>query len=158
MLSPEGLRERNQAWGRESTRKYKENHPERVRKTQKASRVKFLYGLSPEAYSGLIAGQDGCCYLCAEPLDLANPKNVHVDHDHSCCRGIRSCGRCVRGLACEACNRGIGAFGDDPERMMRVAGRLAAAIAKVEAARRAAPVQEELPINVAPLRRRKESA
>jgi hypothetical protein len=34
--------------------------------------------------------------------------NVHVDHDHRCCPGDYSCGRCVRGLTHEACNRRLG--------------------------------------------------
>jgi hypothetical protein len=71
-------------------------------------------------------------------------RKIHVDHDHSCCRGVRSCGKCVRGIACEPCNKGIGAFGDDPERLMRVAERLAAASAEVAARRAAAPVQAQL--------------
>jgi hypothetical protein len=49
---------------------------------------------------------------------------VHIDHDHSCCRGKKSCGTCVRGLACGDCNTGVGLFGDDPERMRRVADSL----------------------------------
>ena len=41
-----------------------------------------------------------------------------------CCRGERSCGTCIRGLACQRCNYGISQFGDDPERMRRVADNL----------------------------------
>lgn len=76
--------------------------------------------------------QMGCCYLCGEPLPV-EPRKVHVDHDHSCCRGSRSCGTCIRGLACEACNTGVGMFGDDPDRMRRVADSLEMANARVRA-------------------------
>jgi hypothetical protein len=82
------------------------------------------YGLDRLGFAALAAAQNRCCYLCGEPLDLDQPRSIHVDHDHSCCRGTRSCGSCIRGLACDDCNRGIGMFGDDPERMRRVADNL----------------------------------
>ena len=42
---------------------------------------------------------------------------LSVDHDHSCCASNVSCGRCVRSLLCPDCNRIVGAFKDDVERM-----------------------------------------
>lgn len=38
-----------------------------------------------------------------------------IDHDHSCCPGNKSCGKCIRGILCRACNSGIGMLRDDPE-------------------------------------------
>lgn len=64
--------------------------------------------------------QDGLCYLCQEPLPLDHSKFV-MDHDHACCPGTRSCERCRRGLAHQACNRLLGHAGDDPEKLMRIA-------------------------------------
>lgn len=46
-------------------------------------------------------------------------ENIHVDHDHSCCEGPTSCGRCVRGGLCEACNMAIGVLGDNLEGVLR---------------------------------------
>lgn len=46
-------------------------------------------------------------------------RTLHIDHDHSCCPGPRSCGNCVRGLVCEPCNKGFGHFDDDVERMKK---------------------------------------
>ena len=142
--------------------RWRANHPEELRERnargQQKYRDKHLYGMSPEDRARRIAEQDGRCYLCCEPLDLEHPRKIHVDHDHSCCRGIKSCGKCVRGLACEPCNKGIGMFGDDPERMMRVAERLAAANAEVAARRAAAPVQAQLfDLNEAASRRKEVS-
>jgi hypothetical protein len=31
-----------------------------------------------------------------------------VDHDHSCCPGRQTCGKCVRGLICRQCNTAFG--------------------------------------------------
>jgi len=119
----------------------------------------WRYGLPPGAFEIRFTDQDGRCYLCREPLDTEKKRGIHVDHDHSCCRGNRSCGKCIRGLACHACNTGIGAFGDDPARMILVAERLAAANAEVAARIHAKPVQAELfDINEAASRRNKESA
>jgi len=44
-----------------------------------------------------------------------------IDHDHSCCPGEKSCGKCVRGTLCGSCNLGLGAFKDDPARIVRAA-------------------------------------
>jgi hypothetical protein len=34
-------------------------------------------------------------------------RRLSVDHDHKCCDGPTSCGRCVRGLLCTGCNRHV---------------------------------------------------
>lgn len=39
----------------------------------------------------------------------------HVDHDHSCCPGKYTCGDCIRGVLCKACNQGLGLFKDSPQ-------------------------------------------
>lgn len=33
--------------------------------------------------------------------------NFAIDHDHRCCPGERSCGQCVRGIVCRACNNAM---------------------------------------------------
>lgn len=138
---------------REQQRQYKAKQPPGVLRARDQA---WRYGLPPGEFERRLAEQDGCCYLCREPLDLEKKRGIHVDHDHGCCRGNRSCGKCVRGLACHACNTGIGAFGDDPERMIRVAERLTAANAEVAARRATAPVQAELFDISAAARRHKE--
>lgn len=85
---------------------------------QHARRVNLLkrYGLSQEDYAALLALYDGTCHICRQlPPD---DKVLAIDHDHSCCPGTKSCGRCVRGLLCSNCNTGIGNLGDSEERLL----------------------------------------
>lgn len=44
-----------------------------------------------------------------------------VDHDHACCPGHYSCGKCVRGLLCQDCNIAAGKLRDDPDVMLALA-------------------------------------
>lgn len=74
------------------------------------------YGLSQEDYATLLALYDGTCHICRQPPP--DDKVLAIDHDHSCCPGARSCGRCVRGLLCSNCNTGIGNLGDSEERLL----------------------------------------
>lgn len=82
------------------------------------------YRITPADRQRLIDEQDGLCYLCGDPLLLDEPRKVHVDHDHDHCSGNTACGKCIRGVACDPCNRGIGYFRSDPERLRRVADNL----------------------------------
>jgi hypothetical protein len=44
--------------------------------------------------------------------------HLAVDHNHQCCSSKTSCGRCVRGLLCHACNKALGLLGDDADRVV----------------------------------------
>ena len=56
------------------------------------------------------------CGLCRR-----TDQRLDIDHDHRCCPGQRSCGKCVRGFLCRPCNVGLGMFGDDPMRLRAAA-------------------------------------
>jgi hypothetical protein len=64
-----------------------------------------------EQYEEILAAQGGVCALCRKTN--ADGRLLAVDHDHACCSGRKSCGKCARALLCTKCNTGLGAFGDD---------------------------------------------
>jgi len=86
-------------------------HPESVR-GYKRSR----YNIDFEA---LWEAQKGLCALCTKPMLLTGQKaeSVVVDHDHNCCPAGKaaSCGKCVRGLLHNFCNRFLGYLEKNPE-------------------------------------------
>lgn len=47
------------------------------------------------------------CNICGV-MELEGKKSFVVDHDHGCCSGTRSCGKCVRGVLCNTCNTRLG--------------------------------------------------
>lgn len=61
-------------------------------------------------------GMAEVCGLCG------TDQRLDIDHDHLCCPGQRSCGKCVRGFLCRPCNVGLGMFGEDPARLRAAAG------------------------------------
>lgn len=74
------------------------------------------YGLSAIQLDMLYAR--GKCDSCGVDGDFTS---LHIDHDHACCVGFKTCGKCTRGLLCMGCNVGLGAFGDSPERLRMAA-------------------------------------
>lgn len=80
------------------------------------------FNISDEQYQQMLSDQDGRCKICGIVQD---EKALAVDHDHNCCAGRFSCGKCIRGLLCSHCNLGISHFGDDPEKLRKAAEYLA---------------------------------
>lgn len=70
-------------------------------------------------FDALWEAQKGLCALCAKPMLLTGQKadSVVVDHDHNCCPAGKaaSCGKCVRGLLHNFCNRFLGYLEKNPE-------------------------------------------
>lgn len=86
-------------------------HRDRRTTVQLARRLAYVarqYGLTTAQYQALVEacrkndkGQ-ALCMMCNRVRARA------VDHDHSCCAGKTSCGKCVRGLLCTRCNVFLG--------------------------------------------------
>jgi hypothetical protein len=76
------------------------------------------HGIGYKGRDRLLREQGGVCAICGTD-DPGTSQGWAIDHDHSCCDGADSCGKCVRGVLCMGCNTGLGNFKDDPERMRR---------------------------------------
>lgn len=84
-------------------------------------RVNAIYSLPPEVYRALLEAcpkNDKGVAMC---MTCAKYKARAVDHDHKCCPGKTSCGKCVRGLLCGNCNTILGRQRDDAEVFLRMA-------------------------------------
>lgn len=79
------------------------------------------YGLSIEQFDTMLAAQGGVCAICDKTEPGGRWGTWHVDHDHGCCPGSRSCGGCIRGLLCHSCNTALGHLADSPILMRKAA-------------------------------------
>lgn len=93
-----------------SSRKFRAAHPERAKRTQHKAHLNRFYKMSYDEYEARVLDQQGVCAICQKP-DPAS--RLSVDHDHACCPGERSCGKCTRALLCIQCNVALGNFRDD---------------------------------------------
>lgn len=95
---------------REYTKKYKQRHPDRVKEKDRIRNLAYTYGITIEKYEEMLQEQKGRCAIC---YDIPRNKRFAVDHDHKCCDGKRSCGKCVRRLLCHRCNTALGLVHED---------------------------------------------
>ncbi|AEO94441.1 HNH endonuclease [Mycobacterium phage Kahlid] len=72
------------------------------------------YDLTRNDIARLLDQCDWKCPICGGDIGFET-RALHVDHDHSCCSGNKSCGRCLRGVICGHCNKGLGYFRDNPQ-------------------------------------------
>jgi Recombination endonuclease VII len=88
-------------------------NPERLR-VRRAGHLRTKYGITLEQYESMAEAQGGVCALCGGPPGKGSLKVgrlgpvFSVDHDHACCPGQVTCGKCIRGLICERCNKAMG--------------------------------------------------
>lgn len=91
----------------------------------RAAALSRKYGLSMEAYNEMFVAQHGLCAVCERPEITVNRdgnlRYLAVDHDHNCCSGQLTCGRCIRALLCYKCNCLLGNAQDDVEVLKRAA-------------------------------------
>lgn len=94
----------------EMDRRWRERSPGYMRQ--------YMYGVTPEQYSAMLARQDHRCAICGSDTwpGARRAGSPHVDHDHANGK--------VRGLLCGNCNNGLGMFADDPVRLRAAADYL----------------------------------
>lgn len=99
---------------------YKDGLSSQCKPCQRAYRQQFkegvarrkrlrTYGMTEDQFDKLLAAAEGKCQICRRELTPDRGRTGYaIDHDHECCSGQQSCGRCVRGLVCQACNWMLG--------------------------------------------------
>lgn len=93
--------------GREANRRYRAKNPGAARKKY----LQTTYGLTLEAFSAMLAGQNGRCAICE--TDTPDGQGWCVDHDHDSGK--------VRNILCHSCNAGIGLLKDDLALVLKAA-------------------------------------
>ena len=71
--------------------------------------LKSLYNISESEYNVLLASQNQQCFICKTTVFSGHGQKAHVDHDHN--------DNQVRGLLCTNCNRGLGFFSDNIDKL-----------------------------------------
>lgn len=95
-------------------RAYRKEYRKRTPIQQKNKMLKYSYGITIEKYHEMVLNQEGTCAICKNLVTV-----LVVDHDHSCCKGPKSCSRCIRGLLCRNCNLGLGYFKDNKQYLQK---------------------------------------
>lgn len=93
---------------------WRAKNPERQHKTE----IKRRYALSIEKYNEMLIAQNCQCKICKKQHDPSEKRGrLYVDHCHESGE--------IRGLLCGACNKGLGCFGDDIDRLYSAISYLA---------------------------------
>lgn len=91
-------------------------------------RIAIAYGIDAATYRRLLEEQQHACRICGKRETATHQsgtlRRLSVDHDHKCCPGKKSCGKCVRGLLCARCNSAIGLVNEDLAVIDRMASYL----------------------------------
>lgn len=98
---------------------------EKCEDCQRPGRVFKRHGLTEAAYNQMLIDQQGVCKVCLLPETASKssvdetPRSLAIHHNHNCCPGKYSCGKCIIGLLCSNCNTGIGLLKDSPKILLR---------------------------------------
>lgn len=101
--------EKSRKVSRESARR--NSNPEKKRK----NKLKSEYGMTTEQWQDMFKSQGCKCAIC-NAADTGSKNGWNTDHCHKSGR--------VRFILCAHCNRGLGAFRDNPEIMRKAADML----------------------------------
>ena len=133
-LNREEQRRRKAQLQSEWNRKHKKEHRGYVEKYRSTAKGKlnnrehtqrFRFGKTLSEKVAMWELQDRKCANPQCGVILINPMmttrkaedTACWDHDHKCCSGVKTCGKCIRGLLCSHCNRALGLLKEDRYRI-----------------------------------------
>ena len=96
-------------------RDYVSKNREKVNARRREYNSLRRWNMSASQVEAILAAADYSCEACGCPRSEA--KALVLDHDHSCCPGEHTCGKCIRGVLCWHCNIALGYLKDDPKRI-----------------------------------------
>lgn len=108
---PDALRKRRDT---DEYRAYKREMYHKKHKYQQQRHHLRRYGLTADAWKAMLDSQGGVCATCKKSPEEDNVK-FQVDHDHACCPTRNTCGKCIRGIICNKCNKALGLIKDNPD-------------------------------------------
>ena len=90
--------------------------PEVVKDIERRSKFKTQYGITLDDYYAMLGRQGDGCGICKAPTPGGRTKFFAVDHCHTTGK--------VRGLLCTKCNRGLGLFNDNTDKLLNAVNYL----------------------------------
>ena len=94
-------------------KEYRQKNKDKVSEIERKSKMKKTYGIAIEDYDRMLKEQGGGCAICNSIVPSERTKYFTVDHCHETGK--------VRGLLCVKCNRGLGLFNDQIQRIQNAA-------------------------------------
>lgn len=92
---------------------------ETCKKTIASAKNFKKYGITLEIYEQMLKEQNYGCKICGKE-ETTFRRRLSIDHDHACCPGQGSCGKCVRGLLCHHCNAALGNVYDNVDTLKKL--------------------------------------
>jgi len=106
----DGLQSRCIDCKREEKKIYNQENSEEIA----ACKRMYRYKITNKQYNQLLLDQNNSCKTCKIEFNSTSKyTKPHIDHDHECCEGSMSCGKCVRGILCGSCNVLFGRVNDN---------------------------------------------
>lgn len=115
-------RKKDPAWRAKHARQnaeWRKRNPEKVKAMHRNRLLKKKYGMTADEFDARAEQQNSVCAICGNPQHDRYGV-LCVDHDHACCPGQETCGKCVRDLLCNSCNAALGHVNDDIETLRRM--------------------------------------
>ena len=97
---------------------FSKKHPIKRRRIARKYHLKATFNMTLEGFANLFKKQKNRCAGCGSKRH--HGKGWNIDHNHACCLGKKSCGKCVRGILCAPCNQALGLLRDGVKTLLKL--------------------------------------